>query len=110
MPNIHGRQDTYVDVTGKDSSDGYLYTAIDDVMALWASPPSQNCDGQVTPYPTIADGVRGMSCTQHDSCATGAEVVSCWWDAGHAWPGGTTPFGNDMIWDFFLKNPKNIKP
>ena len=104
--NIHGRQDTYVDVTGKESSDGYLYTAIDDVMTLWASPESQSCDSEVTVYTTIADGVNGMSCTQHADCKTGAEVVSCWWDAGHDWP----TYGNDMIWDFFLRNPKNIQP
>lgn len=108
--NIHGREDDYVDVTGKESTDGYFYTAIDDVMALWASDQSQGCDDEVTPYPTIADGISGMSCTQHKDCETGAEVVSCWWNAGHAWPGGASPWGNDMIWDFFLKNPKNINP
>ena len=108
--NIHGREDDYVDVTGAESTDGYFYTAIDDVMALWAGPSSQNCADEVTPYTTIADGVRGMKCTQHTSCATGAEVVSCWWDAGHAWPGGITSWGDDMIWDFFLRNPKTIQP
>ena len=108
--NIHGRDDNYVDVTGKESTDGYFYTAIDDVMALWASSSSQNCDENVTPYPTIADGIRGMKCTQNDNCATGSEIVSCWWDAGHAWPGGVTQWGDDMIWDFFLRNAKNIKP
>ena len=108
--NIHGRDDDYVDVTGKESTDGYFYTAIDDVMSLWASPSSQNCDNDVTTYPTIADGIRGIQCTQHANCASGAEIVSCWWDAGHAWPGGIKQFGNDMIWDFFLKNPKNIQP
>lgn len=107
---IHGRDDDYVDVTGKESTDGYFYTPVEDVMALWASPESQNCSEEVTPYPTIADNIRGMQCTQHKDCETGAEIVSCWWDAGHAWPGGNTPFGNDMIWDFFLKNPKNIQP
>lgn len=104
--NIHGRQDDYVDVTGKESSDGYFYTAIDDVMSLWASSESQSCDSEVTVYPTIADGVNGMTCTQHADCKTGAEVVSCWWDASHDWP----TYGADMIWDFFLKNPKNVKP
>lgn len=108
--NIHGKQDDYVDVTGKESSDGYFYTAIDDVMTLWATSLSQNCDEEVTPYSTIADGVEGMECTQNANCATGAEVVSCWWDSGHSWPGGITQFGNDMIWDFFLKNPKQIQP
>jgi polyhydroxybutyrate depolymerase len=108
--NIHGRDDDYVDVTGKESTDGYYYTAIDDVMAFWASPSSQNCDEEVIPYPAIADGVRGMECTQHSDCTTGAEVVSCWWDAGHAWPGGITMWGNDMIWDFFLRNAKRINP
>lgn len=108
--NIHGRDDDYVDVTGKESTDGYLYTPIDNVMALWASPESQGCDDEVTPYPTISDGISGMACTQHKDCKSGAEVVSCWWDAGHAWPGGSSPWGNDMIWDFFLKNPKRIEP
>ena len=104
--NIHGRQDDYVDVTGKESSDGYFYTNIDDVMSLWAGDQSQSCDSEVTVYTTIADGVNGMSCTQHADCETGAEVVSCWWDAGHDWP----TYGSDLIWDFFIKNPKNIQP
>jgi polyhydroxybutyrate depolymerase len=99
---IHGRQDDYVDVTGKESSDGYFYTAMEDVMSLWASKESQSCASEVTAYPTIADGVSGFSCTQHADCKTGAQVVSCWWDAGHDWP----TFGNDVVWDFFLRNPK----
>jgi len=107
---IHGRQDDYVDVTGKESTDGYFYTPATDVMALWASPPSQNCSNEVTPYPTIADGISGFSCTQNDNCTNGSEVVSCWWDAGHAWPGGASPWGDDLIWDFFLRHAKNIQP
>lgn len=106
--HIHGRQDNYVDVTGVESSDGYFYTAIDDVMAAWAAPASQGCDADLTPYPTAADGIQGMTCTQNANCTTGAEVVSCWWDAGHDWPVmGSNQFGNEMIWDFFSKNAKN---
>jgi polyhydroxybutyrate depolymerase len=104
--NIHGLQDDYVDVTGKESSDGYLYTAVTDVMAAWSAPQSQGCDLDVTPYQTVADGLRGMACTQNANCLTGAEVVSCWWNAGHDWPAGDVQFGNEMIWEFFRKNPK----
>jgi polyhydroxybutyrate depolymerase len=107
---IHGREDDYVDVTGKESTDGYFYTPVNDVMALWASTSSQNCSDEETPYPTIADGISGFSCTQHAGCSNDSEVVSCWWDAGHAWPGGSSPWGNDVIWDFFLKHAKNINP
>ncbi len=107
---IHGREDDYVDVTGKTSTDGYFYTSVDELTGLWASDQSQGCSDEVTPYPTIADGISGLSCTQHKNCKTGAEVVSCWWDAGHAWPGGSSPWGNDLIWDFFLKHAKNIQP
>jgi len=103
---IHGRQDDYVDVTGKESSDGYFYTAMADVMSLWASDESQGCSSEVTTYKTIADGVNGFTCTQHADCKTGAQVVSCWWDADHDWP----TFGNDVVWDFFLRNPKNVNP
>jgi polyhydroxybutyrate depolymerase len=104
--NIHGTQDDYVDVTGAVSSDGYLYTAVSDVMEAWSAPESQGCDPDITPYPTVADGMRGMTCTQNTNCETGAEVVSCWWDAGHDWPTGNNQFGNEMIWDFFRKNAK----
>jgi polyhydroxybutyrate depolymerase len=104
--HIHGREDIYVDVTGATSSDGYLYTALDDVMTLWASADSQSCDAEVTPYETVADGVLGLSCTQNANCATGAEVVSCWWDGGHDWPASSNLFGDNIIWDFLRRHPK----
>ncbi len=104
--NIHGSQDDYVDVSGKQSSDGYRYTAMADVMAAWSSAESQDCDQEVTVYTTVADGMRDMACTQNANCATGAEVVSCWWDAGHAWPGGSNQFGYEMMWEFFRKHSK----
>jgi polyhydroxybutyrate depolymerase len=104
--HIHGREDTYVDVTGATSSDGYLYTALDDVLSLWASSDSQSCDADPTPYETVADGMRGLSCTQNANCATGAEVVSCWWDGGHEWPTSSNMFGNNIIWDFLRRHPK----
>ena len=104
--NMHGTQDDYVDVTGAVSSDGYIYTAVTDVMAVWSAPKSQGCDLDITPYQTVADGMHGMICTQNANCETGAEVVSCWWDAGHDWPAGSNQFGNEMIWDFFRRNAK----
>ena len=107
---IHGSEDDYVDVTGAQSSDGYRYTAMADVMVAWAAPESQGCDAEITPYPTHADGMRDWACTQNANCATGAEVVSCWWTAGHDWPSGSTRFGNDMIWEFFRQNAKHIQP
>ena len=104
--NIHGRNDLYVDVTGTTSSDGYLYTAVADVLSLWANADSQSCDAEVTAYETAVDGIQGMSCTQHANCQSGAEVVSCWWDGDHDWPNDVNMSGNQMIWDFFRSNSK----
>jgi len=108
--NIHGSLDDYVDVTGKTSSDGYLYTAVTDVMATWSADESQGCNSEVTPYSTVADGMLGMTCTQNANCDSGADVVSCWWNAAHDWPSGENQFGNEMIWEFFRKNAKRELP
>ena len=88
--------------TGKQSSDGYRYETIDKVVDKWASPSSQHCATATTSYPTSADGIEGMLCTQRADCATEAEVVSCGWQGGHAWPA----FGRDVIWDFFRKHSR----
>ena len=100
--HIHGDEDTYVRVDGKQSSDGYRYETIDKVVDKWASPSSQHCATATTSYPTSADGIEGMLCTQRADCATEAEVVSCGWQGGHAWPA----FGRDVIWDFFRKHSR----
>ncbi len=101
--NIYGREDTIVPQDGALSSDGYFYTSVDDTVALWASPLSQSCEARATPYPTPHDGVRGVRCEQYASCRSGAQVVSCGWDAGHVWPSvkKSPDFGNDLIWNFF---------
>ena len=102
LMHIHGDEDTYVRVDGKQSSDGYRYETIDKVVDKWASPSSQHCATATTSYPTSADGIEGMLCTQRADCATEAEVVSCGWQGGHAWPA----FGRDVIWDFFRKHSR----
>ena len=102
LMHIHGDEDTYVRVDGKQSSDGYRYETIDKVVDKWASPSSQHCATATTSYPTSADGIEGMLCKQRADCATEAEVVSCGWQGGHAWPA----FGRDVIWDFFRKHSR----
>jgi polyhydroxybutyrate depolymerase len=102
LMHIHGDNDIYVRVDGKQSSDGYLYEAIDDVVGKWADKTSQHCATQTTPYPTSADGIKSMRCEQRADCATGAEVVSCGWQGGHVWPA----FGRDVIWNFFNRHSR----
>jgi polyhydroxybutyrate depolymerase len=105
--NVWGTQDNTLPGDGAVSSDGYYYTSVADVQALWASSSSQNCDANTTLYSTVADGTRNWTCVQRANCATGAEVVECSWRAGHWWP--KTPqssFGNDAIWEFLSKHNK----
>lgn len=76
-------------------------------MGAWASAASQGCDVVESPYSTMEDGTQGLECTQRTTCTTGAEVVSCWWNGGHAWPRvGLDHFGNNIIWEFFSKHSK----
>jgi polyhydroxybutyrate depolymerase len=103
--NVWGTQDRTLPGNGTVSSDGYYYTSVSDVQAVWASSSSQNCDANTTPYSTVADGTKNWTCTQYANCANGAQVVECSWRAPHSWP--KTPqssFGNDAIWEFFSKN------
>ena len=84
-----------------------MYTAVDDITEIWAGAAAQGCDGEATPYPTSADGGLDLRCAQRDNCGSGAEVVSCWWRAGHVWPRTEdSPFGNDIIWEFFVRNAR----
>lgn len=103
--NIYGSRDRYVALDGSESSDGYFYTSAADVMDAWANAASQACSGGEKPYPTSADGIERLSCTERADCATGAEVVNCSWEVGHVWPRTEDRhFGNDIIWEFFRKN------
>jgi polyhydroxybutyrate depolymerase len=108
MMNIYGARDDYVSQKGVVSSDGYYYLGAGDVLAKWASPAAQDCDSTETPYPIAEAGVLGMTCVQHDNCATGAEVVHCEWDGGHDWPqDGTDNFGTRIIWEFFSNHSRD---
>jgi len=106
LMQVHGIHDRTIPIDGRSSSDGYFYTAVDDVVDLWAAQTSQNCEPDYAPFPTVADGARMLTCSQRANCATGAEVVQCSWNGRHTWPATQdgTPFGNDIIWEFFEAN------
>jgi polyhydroxybutyrate depolymerase len=107
LMHIHGTEDGVVRLDGSRSDDGYLYTPVDEALEAWAGADSQGCAAGTTPYPTPADGKRALRCEQRDDCRSGAEVVSCSWSGEHNWPkAGDDPFGNDVIWEFFLKNSR----
>ncbi len=78
------------------------------MLKKWAHSGAQDCDSERTRYETSQDGKLGFECTQHDGCATGAEVVHCTWDGKHDWPqrGELRP-GNDLIWEFFDKHRRS---
>jgi len=105
MMNIHGTRDTTVPFDGAPAEDGFLYTPSAQVMAAWAGSESQQCEAEVSPYPTSKDEILGFRCVQRANCATGAEIVDCGWDGGHDWPrDGDDQFSIDVIWEFFEKN------
>ena len=109
--HIYGTQDGVVRADGSRSDDGYLYTPVEKVMDAWAAADSQGCDSEATPYPTLGDGVGGFACSQRANCSSSAEVISCYWDAGHVWPAVEgNSFGNDVIWSFFEKNTRPSPP
>ena len=103
--HIHGLSDQWIRPDGKKTADGFFYTPVANVVEKWASDASQSCDLDETPYPTSADGLKQFACTQRANCATGAEVVSCFWKANHTMPEWRdNNFGNEVIWTFFDKN------
>jgi polyhydroxybutyrate depolymerase len=104
--NIWGITDRIIPYDGSRSMDGYFYTPVDEVIDLWGS--AQDCDVEDTAYPTVSDGIKHWTCTQRDNCATGAEVVSCSWRGPHWYPKmETSAYGNDAMWEFFLKNARS---
>jgi polyhydroxybutyrate depolymerase len=108
--HIHGTEDDLVRADGLPGYDGFLYTPVEKVMDAWASGGSQGCEAEATPYPTSGDGLGEFACSQRADCETGAEVVSCYWKAEHVWPAlEERRFGNDVIWNFFEKNPRSSK-
>jgi polyhydroxybutyrate depolymerase len=104
---LHGDHDALVPADGSVGTDGHFFVPVDDVMAAWAGPASQDCDDSVSPYPTSMDGTRELACVQRANCATGAEVVFCSWEGDHSSSSGIhVPFGNDVIWEFFRRNSR----
>jgi len=105
MMNIYGTVDDVVPFDGSPSSDGFLYTPTNQVMAKWAASSSQQCSSEDSPYPTSKDGIKGFKCVQRADCTSGAEVVDCAWDGGHDWPrSDEDQFSVEVIWEFFSKN------
>ena len=88
--------------TGETAAQSIQIDALVRTYRLHLPTASQHCATATTSYPTSADGIEGMLCTQRADCATEAEVVSCGWQGGHAWPA----FGRDVIWDFFRKHSR----
>jgi polyhydroxybutyrate depolymerase len=105
--HLHPNRSGKYPADGSESDHGWFYVPVDDVIDAWASPASQGCDDIETPYPTSKDGTEGLRCAQRANCATGAEVVSCYWVGNHSSAEGVAiHFGNDVIWEFFDKNSK----
>lgn len=103
--NIYGTRDDVVRFDGAPSSDGFLYTPTEQVIAAWAGPRSQGCAGENSHYETSMDGVEGWSCLQRAGCSTGAEIVDCAWNGEHDWPRqGGDEFASEVIWEFFARN------
>jgi poly(3-hydroxybutyrate) depolymerase len=92
------------------SSDGFYYTAIPDVMKVWAG--VNKCGGNSpipVKWPTAYDGVKGMSCVEpYGGCTTGARVIQCVGTWGHTnvfdfWTPKMFP---SVAYQFFAMTPK----
>ncbi len=101
---LGGRTDAIVPFDGSQSSDGYSYTPMDEVAGAFAS--AQGCDVSMARFPTSADGHDGLACVEHPNCKTGAEVVRCEWNGGHAYP---SAWGNDLVWEFFERHASKAR-
>ena len=105
--HLHGDQDGSYPADGSESTVGWFYVPVADIIDAWAGAESQDCEDATAAYPTSMDGTMDLECAQRPNCATGAEVVSCTWAGDHhSYVGMTIQFGNDVIWEFFNKNSK----
>lgn len=116
LMQVNGRIDVVVPPDGSPSFDGLTYLSVDRMEDLWAGVASQSCDDSSSIYGTGGVGNLNLACTQRDNCQTGAQVVQCALDQGHQWPSDPprpspppagNRFMNEVIWDFFDRNPKN---
>ena len=108
MMQVWGTRDRIVPGDDGQSSDGYLYEDAAETAAIWAQAQGCDTDGS-TPHVTEADGKKDWTCTQHDNCSSGAEVVTCSWDGAHIWSkaGKTGNFVLESIWTFFEAHPRS---
>ena len=107
MMQVWGVYDFAINGWETSSTDGLIYDGAAETAADWALVNRCNTDGG-TAYETVSDGVWGMTCTQHDNCDTGADVVTCQWDGTHLW-GRSDSDGDFMwaaVWEFFEAHPK----
>lgn len=107
LMQTYGYWDVFVNGYDQPSADGLIYESAAETAAAWADAQGCSPDG-TTVYHTVSDGKVGWGCTQHEGCATGAEVVSCEWDGSHFM--GRDPldgdFMMDAVWEFFETHPK----
>ncbi len=104
---IWGTRDKTVRGDGIAGSDGFIYDGASEAATEWADAQQCDPDGS-TAYSTVSDGKKNWQCTQHASCASGAEVVTCSWAGGHSWANTRKDgnFGLDAIWDFLKDKSK----
>jgi len=114
--NIWGTNDTITPGETIVSSFGSYRTPVSHVMYRYGEHNQCNVNGGYVNVSTVSDGIDGWQCIGYDGCnfdgnETGnstVDVVSCAWDAGHAYPivNGEN-IANNVIWNFFQKYSKN---
>ena len=92
------------------SSDGYYYTSVGDITERWSSKNGCVTD-QIGMYHVGEDvegEANGLSCITHGRECRGGDVISCSWDGGHDYYGGSGGGVNaPLVWGFLKRWRRN---
>ena len=90
---------------GSRSGDGYYYTPVAEVAALWAE--AQGCGAAAVPVGSELEGDDPFACVEHPDCDHGVAVRVCTWAGAHDWPRGEARnWGAELLWSFFDRAPR----
>lgn len=98
--DIHGTRDTTVPANVSLSGDGYYYTTVSDIFAVWGE--ANGCTGASSQYKTPYDGQSELYCVLHGNCS-GGDLVRCSWKGGHNWYANSATKNGGLVTYFLLQ-------
>ena len=106
--DLHGTNDRTCPGNTTNSSDGWNYEPVDNVLTVWADALGCSSPASIKKYDKPEDGQTGLYCVEFGNCPAGVDVVRCSYTAGHNWLGYNSNGGAGarLAWWFFENHPK----